>query len=313
MSTSPLAQHLSDYLTMRRALGFRLERPGALMAQFVAYLDSTDTTVITIDAALAWATRPEGVSASWWSSRLAATRLLAKYMLTIDPATQVPPTDLLRSPHPRATPFIYSPSDITALLDAAGRSTNVALIAATYRTLIGLLTVTGMRVGEAINLDRDEVDLHEAVLTVRQGKFGKSRELVLDPSTITALGDYAALRDRTRPRTWKTQTKAWFISSSGARLHYKNVHERFHRLTQTAGLVPRSATCRPRIHDLRHTFAVTTLLGWYRSGVDVEARLPLLSTYLGHVDPGCTYWYLTATPELMQVVAQRLAQLGPAS
>ena len=310
MSTSLLAQHLSDYLAMRRALGFKLDRSGALMAQFVGYLDSVGATVITMDAALAWATQPEGASASWRSSRLAATRLLAKYMINLDPATEVPPTDLIPSPRPRATPFIYSRSDITALMDAATESTSVPLIAATYRTLIGLLTVTGMRVGEAISLDRDDLDLDEGVLVVRQGKFGKSRELVLHPSTITTLAEYAALRDRTRPSTW---TRAWFISSSGARLNYKNVHERFHRLTQTAGLTPRSATCRPRIHDLRHTFAVTTLLGWYRSGVDVQVRLPLLSTYLGHVDPGCTYWYLTATPELMQTAAQRLNPVGQPS
>jgi len=139
---------------------------------------------------------------------------------------------------------------------------------------------------------------------------GKSRELVLHPSTVTALRDYAALRDRTHRWTW---TRAWFISRSGSRLNYKNVHYRFHQLTQAAGLVPRSATCRPRIHDLRHTFAVATLLGWYRSGVDVQVRLPLLSTYLGHVDPGSTYWYLTATPELMQVVSQRLDQVRWAS
>jgi integrase/recombinase XerD len=195
-------------------------------------------------------------------------------------------------------------------MDAAGKSTSVPLIAATYRTLIGLLAVTGIRVGEVINLDRDDLDLDEGVLIVRQGKFGKSRELVLHPSTVTALRDYAALRDRTRPWTW---TRAWFISSSGARLNYKNVHYRFHQLTQAAGLGPRSATCRPRIHDLRHTFAVTTLLGWYRSGVDVQARLPLLSTYLGHVDPGDTYWYLTATPELMRVVSKRLEQVGRAA
>jgi integrase/recombinase XerD len=305
MSTSVLAGHLSDYLTMRRALGFKLERSGALMAQFVGYLDSVGATVITVDAALAWATLPEGASPFWWSRRLAAVRLFAKHMVTIDPATQVPPTDLLPAAHPRATPFIYSPHDITALMHAAGQSTSVPLIAATYRTLIGLLAVTGMRVGEAIRLDRDDVDLHEAVLTVRQGKFGKSRELVLHPSTVMALRDYAALRDRTRP--W---TRAWFISSSGSRLIYKNVHQRFHRLTRTAGLVPRSTTCRPRIHDLRHTFAVTTLLDWYRFGVDVQARLPLLSTWLGHVDPGDTYWYLTATPELMQVLSQRLEQVG---
>jgi integrase len=187
-------------------------------------------------------------------------------------------------------------------MDAVNKTTSVPLIAATYRTLIGLLAVTGMRVGEAINLDRDEVDLAEQVLVVRHGKFGKSRELPLHPSTVTALSQYAAVRDRRRP---PTPARAWFVSSNRSRLNYTNVHQRFHRLTQTVGLVPRSATCRPRIHDLRHTFAVNTLLGWYRAGVDVQARLPLLSTYLGHVDPGTTYWYLSATPELMQMAAQR--------
>jgi len=305
MSTSFLAGHLSDYLAMRRALGFKLERSGALMAQFVGHLDSIGATVITTDAAVAWATQPEGASRHWWSIRLAAARLFARYMVNLDPATEVPAPDILPSPRLRATPFIYSSDNVTALMAAAAASTRMPLIAATYRTLIGLLAVTGMRVSEAINLDRDDVDLDEAVLVVRQSKFGKSRELVLHPSTVTALRDYAALRNRTKPWTW---TRAWFISSSGSRLNYKNVHERFHRLTQAANLVPRSATCRPRIHDLRHSFAVTTLLAWYRSEADVQARLPLLSTYLGHVDPGSTYWYLTATPELMQVVAQRLDQ-----
>jgi integrase len=307
MSTSLLGRHLSDYLAMRRALGFKLERSGALMAQFVDYLDSVGATVITVDAALAWATQPEGASRYWWSTRLAAARLFANHMINLDSATQVPSTDLLPSVRLRATPFIYSRDDVAALMEAATASTSVPLIAATYRTLIGLLAVTGMRVGEAIHLDRDDVELDEAVLVVRQGKFGKSRELVLHPSTVTALRDYAALRDRTRPWTW---TRAWFISSSGARLHYQNVHYRFHQLTQIVGLVPRSVTCRPRIHDLRHTYAVTTLLGWYRSGADVAARLPLLSTYLGHVDPGSTYWYLTSTPELMRIVSQRLNQVG---
>jgi integrase len=310
MSTSILARHLSDYLAMRRSLGFKLERCGALMAQFVGYLDETGSGVITTDAALAWATQPEGASRYWCSRRLAAVRLLAKYMVNIDPATEVPAAELIPAAKLRATPFIYSPSEVTALMAAARASTKVPLIAATYATLIGLLAVTGMRVSEAINLDRDDVDLDQAIIAVRQSKFGKSRELVLHPSTVTALRDYAALRDRTRPAT---RTTAWFVSSSGTRLHYKNVHQRFHRLTRAIGLAPRSTTCRPRIHDLRHGFAVTTLVGWYRAGLDVQARLPLLSTYLGHVDPGGTYWYLSATPELMHLVAQRRDQIGPAS
>jgi integrase/recombinase XerD len=165
-----------------------------------------------------------------------------------------------------------------------------------------------MRVGEAIGLDRDDIDIDAGVLVVREGKFGKSRELALHVSTVAALKQYAVLRDRIHPWTW---TRAWFISSKGSRLNYNDVQHRFHRLTQAIGLAPRSATCRPRIHDLRHSFAVNTLLGWYQAGVDVAARLPLLSTYLGHVSPSHTYWYLTATPELMHLVAQRLKPIGP--
>jgi integrase len=308
--TTALARHLEDYLATRRALGFKLRAHSRWLRQFVAYLDEIGATTITIDSAVAWATLPADATPWWWSRRLSMVRVFARHMASLDPATEVPPADVLPASILRATPFIYSPNDIKALMTAARASTRVPLIAATYATLIGLLSVTGIRVSEAINLDRDDVDLDQEVLVVRQGKFSKSRELVVHPSTVTALRDYAALRDRTRP--W-TSTKAWFISSSGARLHYQNVHKRFHRLTQTVGLVSRSATCRPRIHDLRHTFAVTTLLGWYRSGVDVQTRLPLLSTYLGHVDPSSTYWYLTGTPELMQIVAQRLDRVGQAS
>jgi integrase len=306
--TTVLAKHLSDYLATRRALGFKLERRGTVMAQFVSYLDSIGATVITIDAALVWATQPVGAHAYWWSARLDAARLFAKYMINIDPATQVPPPGLLPTHNPRATPFIYAPGDVSALMDAAQKSTKVALIAATYRTLIGLLAVTGMRVGEAINLDRDDVDIDDGVLVVRQSKHGKSRELVLHSSTVAALKQYAALRDRVHRLTW---TRAWFVSSNGSRLIYNSVHHRFHQLTQAAGLAPRSATCRPRIHDLRHSFAVNTLLGWYQAGLDVPARLPLLSTYLGHVSPSNTYWYLTGTPELMRLVAERLEPIGP--
>lgn len=307
---SGLAQHLEDYLSMRHALGFKLRGYDHWLSQFVGYLDRIGARTITIESALAWATQPAGAHPMWVASRLSMVRGFARHMAGIDPATEVPSTELARSPRSRATPFIYSPSDIAALMTVARESTSVALIAATYRTLIGLLAVTGMRLGEAINLDRDGVDLDEALLVVRQAKFGKSRELVLHPSTVTALRDYAALRDQTRPQA---QTEAWFISSSGSRLIHQNVQQRFRRLTQAAGLIPRSATCRPRIHDLRHSFAVNTLLGWYQAGVDVQTKLPLLSTYLGHVDPVNTYWYLTATPELMQVVAQRLDQVGQAS
>jgi integrase len=306
--TTALAKHLSDYLATRRALGFKLQRQGALMFQFVCYLDTIGAPVITVEAALAWAMQPAGARASWLSARLHAARLLARYMVNIDPRTQVPPADLLPDPNHRATPFIYSRDDVRALMDAAHESTNVPLVADTYRTLIGLLAVTGMRVGEAINLDRDDLDVGAGVLVVRNGKFGKSRELVLHGSTVAAMTQYSVLRDRIHP---SALSRAWFISKTGSRLNYNDVQHRFHRLTQTVGIAPRSATCRPRIHDLRHSFAANTLLGWYQSNVDIAARIPLLSTYLGHVNPHHTYWYLTAMPELMSLVAQRLKPIGP--
>ena len=301
-----LAQRLRDYLALRRGLGFKLERQGRLLGDFVAYLDRNGATTITTPLAIGWASQPAGADPTWWATRLAAVRAFARYLASIDPATEVPPV-LWPARSRRATPFIYSADEIAALMAAAGHI-RTALVAATYRTLIGLLAVTGMRVGEVINLDRDDLDRDGAVLVVREGKFGRSREVALHPSTLTALDRYATLRDRyhARPRT-----PALLISAAGTRLHYKNVHQRFHELTLATGLQPRSATCRPRPHDLRHTFAVNTLLGWYRAGQDVQVRLPLLSTYLGHVGPGSTYWYLSATPQLLGLVADRLSPVGP--
>lgn len=305
--SSRLAQHLDEYLAMRHALGFKLKEQGRLMRRYVAYLDRLGATVITIGSALEWATQPADADSGYWAARLGAVRVFARHMTGLDSATEVPPTELLRARHPRATPFLYSSAEIAALMAAADRI-RTPLLAATYRTLIGLLAVTGMRVGEVINLDRDHIDRDEGVIVVRDGKFGKSREVALHPSTVVALEDYARLRDQTCPQP---NTRAWFIASTGTRLIYQNVHHRFHELTQSAGLASRSIKCRPRIHDLRHTFAVNTLLGWYQAGDDVQTRLPLLSTYLGHVHPGCTYWYLSAAPELMHLVAERLDPVGP--
>jgi integrase/recombinase XerD len=174
---------------------------------------------------------------------------------------------------------------------------------ATYQTLIALLAVTGMRVGEAIAADRDDLDTATGVLVVRRGKFGTSRALPLHASTVAALSDYLDRRDQLDPRP---SAPSLFISTAGARLIYQNVHLKFFRLVRQAGLRPRSATCRPRIHDLRHSFAVRTLLDWYEAGIDVQARLPLLSTYLGHVHPSDTYWYLSAAPELLAFAGERL-------
>jgi integrase/recombinase XerD len=301
---SALADALRDYLSMRRALGFKLDRAAQLLGGFVAHAERVGAEHVTVELALAWATAPAGVDPSWHAARLSAVRGFARYLSALDPATQIPPTDVLSHRSRRAVPYLYSEAEIAALL-AAARGLRSPLRAATYATLIGLLAVTGMRVGEAIALDRDDVDLRHGLIVVRHSKFDKSRQLPLHPSTTRALSDYGTTRDRLCPAP---RTPAWLISTTGTRLIYNNVHKVFHQLTRQAGLRPRSPRCRPRPHDLRHAFAVATLLDWYRDGGDVAARLPLLSTYLGHAHPGDTYWYLSAAPQLLAEAARRLEQ-----
>ena len=299
---SPLAAALADYLAVRRAMGYKLERAGKLLAQFVTYLDDADITTVTVEDALAWAVLPAEGSVNWWAHRLSVVRGFATYLSTIDPATEVPPADLLSERNKRATPFLYSDDDIAALLGATEMFSS-PLRRATYRTLLGLLVVTGMRIGEAIRLDRTDLDARTGLLLVRSSKFGKDRQLPLHASTTQALTGYLACRDRLFP---EPETAAVFISTAGSRLRYCNVHKTFLKLIDHACLKPRSSSCRPRIHDLRHSFAVHTVLEGYRTDVDVQARLPLLSTYLGHVHPASTYWYLSAAPELLALAGQRL-------
>lgn len=299
---SRLREALVDYLRIRRALGYKLERAGKLLPQFVDYLEQLGADIVTTEHALAWATLPAGGSGRWWAFRLSMARGFAAYLQTLDPATEVPPKDLLAGRPPRATPYLYSDEEVAALLTAAGMLRS-SLRVATYRTLIGLLAVTGMRVGEAIRLDRGDLDLKHELLVVRNSKFGKSRELPLHPSTIRALRDYQRLRDRHKP---PPATPALFVSPAGTRLLYCNVHATFRQLRARAGLEPRSARCRPRIHDLRHSFAIRTLLDAYHGEGEIEPRLSLLATYLGHVRPDSTYWYLSAAPELLALAGQRL-------
>jgi integrase len=301
--TGPLREGLADYLALRRALGYRLARPEKLLGQFLDHLEQAGEARITVAAALDWARLPAGGGDSnWWAYRLSTVRGFATYLHSLDPAHEVPAAELLpQRPH-RASPYLYSDAEIAALI-AATSSLRTPLRRATFATLIGLLAVTGIRVGEAIALDRGDVDLAAGRLIVRHSKFGKTRELALHPSTVEALRRYQRLRDRLAPAT---ATAALFVSTAGTRLLYCNIHHAFHRLAGLAGLAPRSGSCRPRIHDLRHSFAVAAMLDAYAAGQDGQTRLTLLSTWLGHVHPGSTYWYLSASPELMAVAGQRL-------
>ncbi len=299
---SGLHDAVEDYLVMRRALGFKLVAAGQLLPDFAAYAERRGASKISAELALAWASQPADRQPIWRSKRLAVVRGFARYLHAIDARHEVPPADVLPAPKCRATPYLYADADLTGLLEVA-RALPGPLRGATYATLIGLLAVTGLRVGEAIGLDRADLDWSVGLLIVRQGKFGKSRELLLHPSTLDALRAY----ERVRRRCWqRPMTPAFFTSTRGTRLCYSDVQHTFHALVGQAGLAPRSARCRPRLHDLRHTFAVSTLLGWYRAGLDVEARMHLLSTYLGHTDPAHSYWYLSAAPELLALAAERL-------
>jgi integrase len=300
---NPMRQALADYLKVRRTLGYKLARPEKLLDQLLTYVETLGEQHLRTETMIAWATLPkDSVSTMWPSYRLCVVRGFARHLHAIDPATEVPPRDLLPSRRCRATPYLYSDEELAALMSAAATLRKSHRVA-TYQTLIGLLSVTGMRVGEAIALDRDDVDIQQGVLTIRKSKFGKSRELPLHPTTVNALHTYMCRHDRPRSAT---SNVVMFVSTAGTRLLYCNVQWTFQQLVRRVGLKPRSAACRPRLHDVRHSFAVRSVLDWYRNGDDTTARLPLLSTYLGHVDPGGTYWYLSAAPELLQLAGGRL-------
>ena len=303
MTAQPsLRSALEDYLRLRRALGFKLKSAGRLLGQFVDYLEARGIETITTDDALSWASLPEEGSAHWRAIRLSVVRGFAAYLHGIDATVEVPPAGLIRSGPCRATPYLYSAAEVTSLLEAAA-DLHPPLRAATYYSLIGLLAVSGMRIGEAIALDSKDLDLERAVLVVRDSKFDRSRLVPLHASTTAALLRYLELRDELCPRR---SSPALFVSSVGTRLWHSNVELTFTGLTQRSGIVRRSASCRPRVHDLRHAFAVNSLLDWYVCGDDVAVMLPRLATYLGHTDPKHTFWYLSAAPELMALAGQRL-------
>jgi integrase len=297
-----LSREVADYLAVRRSLGYRMARPEKLLPQLAVYLERAGAATVTAEHALAWAVLPGG-SPSWHAYRLAVARGFAAWLRTVDPAAEIPPAGLIPARKRRATPYLYADGEVAALI-AAAESLRRPLRTATYRTLIGLLASTGMRVGEAIGLDRGDADLGNGILTIRNGKNGKSRMVPLHATAAGALRDYLRARDRLCPDPARSQ--ALLISPPGSRLLYCNVHATWKKLAASAGLRPRSDNCRPRIHDLRHTFAVRTMLDAYDAGQDGQVTLTLLSGYLGHVNPKATYWYLTASPELMAAAGQRL-------
>ena len=299
---SALARSAQDYLEMRRSVGYVLRQEGRMLADFVGYCERRGITRVTTEATLGWATEPAAASSTWWAKRLGVVRGFAAHLKTLQEDTEVPPRGLLPGRASRMTPYLFSPAQITALM-AAAHALAHPLRAASFEALIGLMAITGLRTGEAMALDRADVDLDEGVLTIWRSKLGKSRQVPLHQTTTAALAAYAARRDQLCPRP---ATRSFLLSGGGTRLNHTNASTTFGGLLDSAGIATPAGRRRPRLYDLRHSFAVATLVGWHAEGADVQARLPVLSTWMGHVKPSSTYWYLHATPELLAVTAGRL-------
>lgn len=299
--SSTLSDHVDDYLRLRRALGYKLERAGRLLPQFIDYLQAADATTVTSDLAISWAREATNARPNHWAARLAVVRGFARYLHTIDPTTQIPPAGVFPTRRHRPAPYLWSEQDIHRVLDATA-TLSTPLKAATYQALFGLLAVSGMRVGEAIGLDRDDFDITSGVITIRHAKFDRPRLVPLHPTTTTALHAYLGERDQLCSAP---TSAALFITGTGGRLNRSEIAKTLRQLTTATGL--RTDTVHPTPHQLRHSFAVQTMIDWHRSGVSIDDRIAVLSTYLGHVSPADTYWYLSASPELMALAADRLA------
>lgn len=297
---STLGAHVEEYLRLRRALGFKLELAGHLLPQLVSYVDSAGVATLTSDLAIAWARLPKHARPDHWAHRLAIARGFARYLHAIDPTAEIPPSGVFPARRHRPTPYLWSPGEVCRLLDGA-RGLRPPLRAATYEALFGLLAVSGMRVGEAIGLHRDDVDLHTGVITIQEAKFDRSRLVPLHPTAAEALSRYTTARDRLCPAPGSS---TFFLSSAGTKLDRSAVAKTLRKITTAMGV--RTETIHPRAHDLRHSFAVATLIRWQRSRTSIDGHIAALSTYLGHVSPADTYWYLSASPELMALAADRL-------
>lgn len=299
-----LRTSLRDYIKIRRGLGFKLSAAGVGLLDFVAFMERKRTSRITTKLALEWAQKPKTVLPSEWARRLSFVRCFARYQSAIDPRTEIPPQSLLPYRPQRARPYIYTEREIERLLAAARLLPPAGgLRSWKYHCLLGLLSVTGLRIGEALNLKLDDIDVYNSALRIEKAKFGKSRLVPIHPSTRKVLIKYLQRRNRFLEGC---ASPYLFTSGTGNRLDKADVHRTFYALSRQIGLRGPTESRGPRLHDFRHSFAVRTVLNWYQRGLEIEPRLPCLSTYLGHVDVSDTYWYLTAFPELMGEAVKRL-------
>ena len=305
-----LRQAVEDYLDLRRSLGFKLKEAGRALPDFVAFMERHRASYVTQALALAWARQPLNVQPAEWARRLCYVRQFARHRSATDLRTEIPAPGLLPFQPKRARPYLYSAGEIRALLraslDMPYRNEREALLPSTYHCLFGLLSVSGMRLGEARNLEIRDVDLTAGILTIRGAKLGKSRFIPLHASTCKVLADYIARREH----HWagRPVSSYLFVSSWGNRMDTGQIHRAFYALSRQIGLRGASDSHGPRLHDMRHVFATNTLVRWYKSGDDPERRLPILSAYLGHAHVEDTQWYLNGSPELMREAMRRLEQ-----
>lgn len=298
----PWEAQVRDYLALRSRLGYTLRTAGDELVLFARHLENIGHRgPLTADIAIRWAKLATNAKPEYWAWRLGAVRLFVKHLIATEPRHEVPAVDALGRAYTRRNPHIYSDDEVAEILDAtrAIRPTH-ALPPHTYRAFFGLLAAAGLRCGEALALQRGHVDLASGRLLILKAKLGKTRELPLHPSTIDALRVYAERRDTTFRRGRKSE--AFFLSRRGTALDYQRVTVTFRQLRRQLGWYRDPL---PRVHDLRHTFAVRNLLRWCRAGNDVDSKIISLTAYMGHAHATSTYWYLTAVPELMAVSAAR--------
>ncbi len=301
-----LQESLQDYIVLRRGLGYKMYEESLMLPRFVEYVNAHQASHITTRLALEWAQKPS-VQPAEWARRLCFVRGFARYRSATDAMTEVPPLGLLPYRSSRATPHLYSDEEIQSLLAAALQlptaSPSTPLRPWVFHCLFGLLSVTGMRISEALDLKIEDVDLEQAILTIRAPKLGRTRLVPIHDSTCAVLSDYLERRSQFFDRPISSFV---FVSRCGTRLDGGRVHRAFYILSRSVGLRKQGESKGPRLHDFRHRFAVQVLTRWYLSGEDPARRLPILSTYLGHVCIAETYWYLSSCPELMSQAMARL-------
>ncbi len=301
-----LQNAIEDYIALRRSLGFKLDDMATDLTKFASFLEQKAAPYITTALALEWAMQSTDHLPSHWARRLGFVRVFARHWSATDPRTEIPPAGLLPFRAQRARPYLYTEQEIQRLL-AAAKSLSPAsgLRPWTYHCLFGLLAVSGLRISEAIKLERQDVDFYQGVLTIRQTKFNKNRLIPLHASTRDVLSEYAEHRDRLVPNP---SSSCFLLNDCGRCLERSAVRRTFYDLSRQIGLRGPADHTGPRIHDFRHRFALNTLIQWYRAGEDIERRLPVLSTFLGQAHVADTNWYLSIHPELMGLATERLEQ-----